>query len=181
MSTDIENYTVPILLHDMYIYNNLIIIYTVVLHTVAKLANGSKYTTYCTLGNLCKEYNIAIFVTAQCTTYSISELLLQCNIGYEVLLSLGNHCYTYTIGLYPQIDLLLRRVWHTVSAERYVRAGERGQVWWRNVFKYYLIMYMYVLLHDNVSEGVPEGVVFLVEYECHTCCIIRIVQGYLRW
>lgn len=42
----------------------------------------------------------------------------------------------------------------------------------------YLIMY--VLFHDNVSEGVSEGVVFLIEHKRHTCHIVWVVQWHLR-
>lgn len=42
----------------------------------------------------------------------------------------------------------------------------------------YLIMY--VLFHDNVSEGVSEGVVFLIEHKRHTCHIVWVVQRHLR-
>lgn len=38
---------------------------------------------------------------------------------------------------------------------------------------------MYLLFHDDVAEGVPEGVVFLIEHESRARGIIRIVQWYL--
>ena len=45
----------------------------------------------------------------------------------------------------------------------------------------YTIMHIiaYILLHNDVAQCVPEGVVFFVEYKGHACGVVGIIQRHL--
>lgn len=41
------------------------------------------------------------------------------------------------------------------------------------------IIIAYILLHNDVAQCVPEGVVFFVEYKGHACGVVGIIQRHL--
>ena len=43
----------------------------------------------------------------------------------------------------------------------------------------YMHIIAYILLHNDVAQCVPEGVVFFVEYKGHACGVVGVIQRHL--